>query len=281
MATNPYTQGLADLAGVGAGSRKGLDAIYKAMQASLGQFGSRLDYLDRSTDKAVGYNGRQLAKRLGNDRERGIADVIQTALASGGSVDDAQRRDLEQIATQTLGAYQGYAKAHSASEKEYGAALRGLDKQYAKDLKASAVKEKLARQAELEQNLLGQSAGLQAQSGLYDAQMSQLGLNQAALAGGGGSYTVGGVGGLSAAEAYIIQRESGGNPNARNPSSGAFGIWQGNPKSGTLQSYARQFGFDPYTRDVQQQLMMFRAYVADRYGSAENAARFWKQNGWY
>jgi hypothetical protein len=95
-----------------------------------------------------------------------------------------------------------------------------------------------------------------------------------------GGYTVGQVHGLSEAEAYIIQHESGGRPTADNPTSSAFGIWQG--LASTRAYYAHKLGFDnPDTTDVNQQLQMFRAYISDRYGSAENAEDFWRTHHWY
>lgn len=84
---------------------------------------------------------------------------------------------------------------------------------------------------------------------------------------------------LTPAEAYIIERESGFDPTARNPESGAFGIWQG--LGSTLDTYANRFGFDRGTTDPWEQLTMFRAYVKDRYGTAEDAVEFWKKNHWY
>lgn len=84
---------------------------------------------------------------------------------------------------------------------------------------------------------------------------------------------------LSEAEAWIIQRESNFDPTAVNPESGAFGIWQG--LGSTLDSYAQRFGFDRHTTDPWEQLTMFRAYVKDRYGTAEAAVEFWKNNHWY
>jgi hypothetical protein len=278
---NPFAQGMSDLPGLRSGSRKGLDAIYKAMQRNLNSFNKSLIGLDLSTHKGINANQAQLGGRLTADKTQGIADVIAQAVASGGDVDETQRADLARIASGGIEGYQGLAKARGGIESTLQVGLRGIDRQYVKDLKASAVKEEQARRAELEDSLLGISAGLQSQNAMFGAQQQQLGMNQAAISGGGGSYTVGSASGLSAAEAFIIQRESGGNPNARNPSSGAFGIWQGNPSSGTLQNYARQFGFNPYTTDVNQQLMMFRAYVRERYGSAEAAAAFWKAHNWY
>lgn len=100
----------------------------------------------------------------------------------------------------------------------------------------------------------------------------------------GASMLGGGVaaqGGLSPAEAWIIQHESGGNVNARNKSSGAFGLGQLNPSSGTLQGIARELGVDPYSTDYNTQLAEMRRYIADRYGTAENAQRFWMANHWY
>ena len=84
---------------------------------------------------------------------------------------------------------------------------------------------------------------------------------------------------LSPAEYYILDHESGLDPTARNAESGAFGIWQG--LGGTLDTYAERFGFDKRTTDPHQQLTMFRAYVKDRYGTAEKALEFWKKNKWY
>jgi Cell wall-associated hydrolases (invasion-associated proteins) len=94
-----------------------------------------------------------------------------------------------------------------------------------------------------------------------------------------GGFTVGQVHGLSEAEAYIIQHESGGDPTADNPTSTAFGIWQG--LASTRAAYAQRMGFDPDTTDVNQQLQMFRQYISDRYGSAEAAEDFWRKNHWY
>ena len=99
-----------------------------------------------------------------------------------------------------------------------------------------------------------------------------------------GSRPLAGVGGdwkatLTPAEAWIIERESNFDPTAVNTESGAFGIWQG--LGATLDTYAERFGFDRYTTDPNQQLTMFRAYIKDRYGTAENAVAFWQTHNWY
>jgi hypothetical protein len=82
--------------------------------------------------------------------------------------------------------------------------------------------------------------------------------------------------GTSAAERWIIMRESSGDPTADNPTSTAFGLGQlllGN----RILYLGRQYA----TTDCGRQLWAFRAYVRDRYGTAERAKAFWQANGWY
>lgn len=105
----------------------------------------------------------------------------------------------------------------------------------------------------------------------------------------GGGFTSTSVGGgatggawqssLSPQERELWMHESSLNPKADNPSSTAYGIWQG--LKGTRDQYARRFGYNPDTSDPWQQLMMGRAYIADRYGNAQNALSFWNQHHWY
>jgi septal ring factor EnvC (AmiA/AmiB activator) len=80
----------------------------------------------------------------------------------------------------------------------------------------------------------------------------------------------------SAAERWIIMHESGGDPTAQNPSSTAFGLGQL-----LLGNRILYLGQDYATTDCSKQLSAFRAYVRDRYGTAEAAQAFWQANGWY
>lgn len=82
--------------------------------------------------------------------------------------------------------------------------------------------------------------------------------------------------GTSPAERWIIAHESGGNPRAQNPSSTAFGLGQL-----LLGNRILYLGSDYNTTDCGKQLMAFRAYVHDRYGTAEAALAFWQAHGWY
>ena len=105
---------------------------------------------------------------------------------------------------------------------------------------------------------------------------------RAAARAGGGGPPAGGSGrrcdlsGTSAAERWIIMRESSGDPTADNPTSTAFGLGQlllGNRILYLGRHYA--------TTDCGRQLWAFRAYVRDRYGTAARAKAFWQANGWY
>jgi hypothetical protein len=103
----------------------------------------------------------------------------------------------------------------------------------------------------------------------------------AARAGGGGPPAGGSGGrcelsGTSAAERWIILRESSGDPTADNPTSTAFGLGQL-----LLGNRILYLGRDYATIDCGRQLWAFRAYVRDRYGTAERAKAFWQANGWY
>jgi septal ring factor EnvC (AmiA/AmiB activator) len=99
---------------------------------------------------------------------------------------------------------------------------------------------------------------------------------------GGGGPPAGGSGGrcdlsgTSAAERWIIMRESSGYPTADNPTSTAFGLGQL-----LLGNRILYLGEDYATTDCGRQLWAFRAYVRDRYGTAERAKAFWQANGWY
>jgi soluble lytic murein transglycosylase-like protein len=74
----------------------------------------------------------------------------------------------------------------------------------------------------------------------------------------------------------VIQRESGGDPTARNPSSGAFGI--GQFLGATARAYA------PYGALSTNPVLQIRAmarYIADRYGTPTAALAHERRYGWY
>lgn len=75
---------------------------------------------------------------------------------------------------------------------------------------------------------------------------------------------------------YIIGRESSWNPTAVNSSSGAFGLFQLNPSSGTLQEYLPDRNPNPRI-----QAEAGARYIRDRYGDPVSARGFWEENNWY
>lgn len=70
---------------------------------------------------------------------------------------------------------------------------------------------------------------------------------------------------------FIAQKESGWNPNATNPSSGACGLIQALPCSKVPGS-----GYNPVDN-----LRWANGYAADRYGSWAQAYAFWTSNHWW
>lgn len=73
----------------------------------------------------------------------------------------------------------------------------------------------------------------------------------------------------------IIRRESGWNPRATNPSSGAYGLPQSLPGS-KMKSAGSDWRSNPVT-----QLKWMRKYVNGRYGGAQKALAWWNSHHWY
>lgn len=77
-----------------------------------------------------------------------------------------------------------------------------------------------------------------------------------------------------AAADWIIGKESTWNPTARNPSSGAFGLFQF--LGSTKDQYLPDENPDPYIQGKAG-----AKYIQDRYGDPLTAKSFWERNGWY
>jgi hypothetical protein len=172
-------------------------------------------------------------------------------------------------------------RARAAAADEVAGQVRDLERVQA--LRRQAKGKLDARVAAL----AGTAASLRARSAeLRDLiRQEELARRRAAAQGGGpvatGPVATGSGGrcdlsGTSAAERWIIMHESGGNPTADNPTSTAFGLGQL-----LLGNRILYLGQDYATIDCGKQLRAFRAYVRDRYGTAENAQAFWQAHGWY
>lgn len=81
------------------------------------------------------------------------------------------------------------------------------------------------------------------------------------------------------AKEFLIKRESGGDPRAKNPHSSAFGI--GQLIKANREAYGKRLGIDPDTVNPNEQIRMMDEYVKDRYGSYSQARQFWLKNKWY
>lgn len=81
-------------------------------------------------------------------------------------------------------------------------------------------------------------------------------------------------GDMWAAVEWIVQKESGWQVGARNPSSGAFGLFQF--LGSTKDAYLPDESMDPYTQGKAG-----AKYIAERYGDPLKAKAFWESHGWY
>ena len=73
---------------------------------------------------------------------------------------------------------------------------------------------------------------------------------------------------------FIVQHESGWNPTAVNPTSGAFGLFQF--LGSTMQQYLPDRNPDPGVQGEAGE-----RYIADRYKTPVDAQKFWQANNWY
>jgi hypothetical protein len=76
----------------------------------------------------------------------------------------------------------------------------------------------------------------------------------------------------------IAKRESGFNPQALNKSSGTYGYAQFQEYN--VDSYNKKYGLDYRNNPVDQLVAMYH-YIQDRYGTAENALKWWDSHHWY
>lgn len=79
---------------------------------------------------------------------------------------------------------------------------------------------------------------------------------------------------LKPAERFIYSHESGLNPAAREPTTGAYGLGQ------LLASTYRNLGL-PMTSDPCDQRRAATAYMRERYGNWRNALTHWQEVSWW
>ena len=83
-------------------------------------------------------------------------------------------------------------------------------------------------------------------------------------------------GAMPASAQWIMQHESGGNTHAKNPHSSAFGAFQM-----TIANRRHYMHGNYGSTNLSDQYAAASGYVRDRYGSWDNAKRFWQSHHWY
>ena len=222
-------------------------------------------------------------RRVLGDRARGIymagdpaglsalvrGDRVDQLLSQVTMLDHLARESNESLADLVI-AQQDYALAKQAlGEAERDARRAG-----------AVISRKIAEAVELrdlrlqaKEKLDDKIRALEGEAAVLRATQQQRLARQAGIVRGGGKCDLSGT---SDAEYFIIMKESGGDPTADNPNSTAFGLGQ------LLLDLRRRILGDNYdTIDCGLQLMAFRTYVRERYGTAEAAKAFWDTHGWY
>jgi septal ring factor EnvC (AmiA/AmiB activator) len=222
-------------------------------------------------------------RRVLGDRARGIYmagdpaglsalvrnDQVEELLSQVTMLDHLARESNESLADLVV-AQKDYALAEQAlGEAERDASRAGV-----------IITRKIAEAVELrdlrlqaKEKLDDKIRQLEGEEAVLRATQQQRLQRQAGLVRGGGKCDLSGT---SDAEYFIIMKESRGDPTADNPSSTAFGLGQL-----LLDLRKRILGANYDTIDCGLQLMAFRTYVRERYGTAEAARAFWLSHGWY
>jgi septal ring factor EnvC (AmiA/AmiB activator) len=224
----------------------------------------------------------QLRKVVGEEARGMYMSGSPTALAAlvqQGDVNDLldQIATLEHLAQENNDAIRDMVIA----QREYVTAQVALRKAEEDNRRALAeIHKRIAQATELRDVRLQATEAvnakireLEGEAAVLRNAQQQSAANQAVLQRGGTKCDLSGT---SDAEYWIIMHESGGDPTARNPSSTAFGLGQL-----LLDLRQRLLGADYDTIDCGKQLYAFRAYVKERYGTAEAAKAFWLSHGWY
>lgn len=285
---DPYAEQLSGFTSSIPNARRGLIDLYKLRRRGVESHYNTVNRLYGGAGNTTRGQYGASGQAVGGFEGQGL-DLVAASGADVGSSDT--RAAVQGIIREGTSPFSAFLKSEGAAQGRLYRGLKAGEQYEDRTLKTGLAKEQPAALSELEQgiidtqtNLAGQSQAFQANQQLLAQQqsyMNQMLAMQGQMAGAamGGAAMGGGGGGLSAAEQWIIGKESSGNVNADNPTSSAFGL--GQLLLSNRQSYGRQLGFNPNTTDYGQQLQMMRAYISDRYGSAEAAMRFWQAHGWY
>jgi hypothetical protein len=193
-----------------------------------------------------------------NDVEATAADATLLADIPAGQQAQVQTASLTQQADSASSA------AHAEAKKSAEEAARKQAAEDAAAKKAAAEKAAEAREAkEAASRSARADAGDFAQQASYS--ISEVKSMAQQIVGGGQFQCF----------SQIVERESGWNYQASNPSSGAYGLMQALPGS-KMASAGADWRTNPAT-----QIKWGLNYMNDRYGSPCGAWDFWQANNWY
>ncbi|SEQ61036.1 transglycosylase SLT domain-containing protein [Streptomyces radiopugnans] len=202
--------------------------------------------------------------------EQGTADPVEATAADATLLADIPAGQQAQTASLTQQADNAVAAADAAAKK---AAEEAARKQAAKDAQAkreAAEKAaKAAEEAKKREEARQQAASRSAERTDFAVQSSYTVAEVKAMA----QQIVGA--GQFQCFSNIVERESGWNYKAQNPSSGAYGLVQALPGS-KMASAGADWQTNPAT-----QIKWGLNYMNERYGSPCGAWDFWQANRWY
>ncbi|MGY1454525.1 aggregation-promoting factor C-terminal-like domain-containing protein [Streptomyces sp. SS8] len=202
--------------------------------------------------------------------EQGTTEPVEATAADATLLADIPAGQQAQTASLTQQADNAVAAADAAAKK---AAEEAARKQAAKDAQAkreAAEKAaKAAEEAKKREEARQQAASRSAERTDFAVQSSYTVAEVKAMA----QQIVGA--GQFQCFSNIVERESGWNYKAQNPSSGAYGLVQALPGS-KMASAGADWQTNPAT-----QIKWGLNYMNDRYGSPCGAWEFWQANHWY
>ncbi|WP_101256851.1 transglycosylase SLT domain-containing protein [Streptomyces barkulensis] len=199
--------------------------------------------------------------------EQGTAEPVEATAADATLLADIPAGQQAQTASLTQQADNAVAAADAEARK---AAEEAARKQAAKDAQAKReAAEKAAEEAKKREEARQQAASRSAERTDFAVQSSYTVAQVKAMA----QQIVGA--GQFQCFSNIVERESGWNYKAQNPSSGAYGLVQALPGS-KMASAGADWQTNPAT-----QIKWGLNYMNDRYGSPCGAWEFWQANHWY
>lgn len=291
---DPYAAQLRGFTSSIPNARRGLIDLYKLRQRNLAKDWAGTSKMYAAAGRTSADQYAASGQAVGGFETSGIND----ALRYGYDTDESATRDaVRGILQEGTSPFRGFLRSEGRAQGQWFKGQRAGDRAEVMALQTGLKREQPAALSELEQGIIDTSSNLAAASGQFQSQQQALATQNAYMQqmlqyqgqmasasqqaqGFLPSGYGGGGGGLSAAEQWIVQHESGSQGvYADNPTSSAFGL--GQLLLGNRQKYGAQLGYSANTTNYNEQLAMMRAYITDRYGSAEAAMRFWQAHGWY